>query len=392
MSKVLFAYNGRVEIDKSGNLYGNELNDTLVNRYKSFGSSVSFLVRTKKINDFEMVGLTPFYSEGFGIVAVPEFASILKYFRNIFRIKKLIAESVSAHDIVIARLPSLIGREAIKRAKEFHKPYLIEVVGCPWDALSNHSFIGKLYAPFAYFLLKRQVYNAPFVLYVTQFFLQSRYPNKGVNIGITDVVLNDTDELSLDKRITNLKNRLSNPGVLQIGTAAGYDVKFKGQEYVLKALRLLKDKGVIMKYIPVGKGSGKRLKEIAKSLDIEDQVDFRGQIKHSEIFNYLEQIDIYIQPSKQEGLPRAVIEAMSKGCPVIGSDAGGIPELIDSKFIFPKGDVNRLVSIIESMTISEMINQAKINFQKSKEYAKEINDKKRLEFYNLFKKSIEKIS
>jgi hypothetical protein len=44
------------------------------------------------------------------------------------------------------------------------------------------------------------------------------------------------------------------------------------------------------------------------------------------------------------------------------------------------------------MTISEMINQAKINFQKSKEYAKEINDKKRLEFYNLFKKSIEKIS
>lgn len=61
---------------------------------------------------------------------------------------------------------------------------------------------------------------------------------------------------------------------------------------------------------------------------------------HDKIFEWLDTIDIYIQPSYQEGLCRSVVEAMSRACPVICSDACGERELANEKFIFKRGDAS----------------------------------------------------
>ena len=94
-------------------------------------------------------------------------------------------------------------------------------------------------------------------------------------------------------------------------------------------------------------------------------------------------LDLYLQPSDTEGLPRALIEAMSVGCPCVGSDAGGIPELIDKESIFSRGCVSELVSaIFRVMATPDVF--AKRNYQKSQQYSLKAITDKRNAFFDLF--------
>ena len=106
-----------------------------------------------------------------------------------------------------------------------------------------------------------------------------------------------------------------------------------------------------------------------------------GSFPHDEIFNLLSEMDLYIQPSLQEGLPRAMIEAMSVGMPIIGSNAGGIPELIDKECIFKKKNVKEIVSMIKKINNNFLITQSQKNYVNSKKFNKENLDDKRKKFY-----------
>ena len=92
-------------------------------------------------------------------------------------------------------------------------------------------------------------------------------------------------------------------------------------------------------------------------------------------------MDIYIQSSLIEGLPRAILEAMSRACPAIGTNAGGIPELINEKYIFKKKDVNGLVKILKSINKFKLNEMAKYSFEKVQEFKREKLENKRRKFY-----------
>jgi glycosyltransferase involved in cell wall biosynthesis len=112
---------------------------------------------------------------------------------------------------------------------------------------------------------------------------------------------------------------------------------------------------------------------------------FFGSLPHDEVFDWLDTIDIYVQPSKQEGLPRAQIEAMSRGVPSFGSKAGGIPELLDREFIF--NTVKEICDILLSLDTDTMIEQAKRNFSESKKYDKASIERHRQLFFKDFYQS-----
>jgi glycosyltransferase involved in cell wall biosynthesis len=60
---------------------------------------------------------------------------------------------------------------------------------------------------------------------------------------------------------------------------------------------------------------------------------------------HLQLCDVYLQPSLWDGMPNALLEAMAAGCGCIGSDAGGIPEIIESGVngtIVPRWELHRL--------------------------------------------------
>jgi glycosyltransferase involved in cell wall biosynthesis len=122
---------------------------------------------------------------------------------------------------------------------------------------------------------------------------------------------------------------------------------------------------------------------MAGDLGIDDRVIFYGGLPRSQVFNLLEDIDLYVQPSLTEGLPRALIEAMGHGCPAVASRVGGIPELIEDEFLFDPKSPRELADII-GFLISDptvLCEQSDRNFQKAQRYHREVVSRSRRKFY-----------
>jgi glycosyltransferase involved in cell wall biosynthesis len=120
----------------------------------------------------------------------------------------------------------------------------------------------------------------------------------------------------------------------------------------------------------LGDGDSARWQQLAAKLGIGGIVSFEGVLPSgSAVHEWLDSIDIYVQPSFQEGLPRATIEAMSRGCPTLGSTAGGIPELLDQECLHRPG---------------QAAEQAERNFSLAGAYTKERLDTKRHVFWRAF--------
>ena len=84
------------------------------------------------------------------------------------------------------------------------------------------------------------------------------------------------------------------------------NLKTKGQHDVIRALGELKKRGdTNYEYQLVGLGDESFLRSIAKKYNVEDEVVFLGGKTHDEVFQWLDNIDIYVQPSYQEGLCRS---------------------------------------------------------------------------------------
>src|SRR5699024_9719142 len=113
-------------------------------------------------------------------------------------------------------------------------------------------------------------------------------------------------------------------------------------------------------------------------------------MQHDEVFNWLETIDIYTQPSRQEGLPRALIEAMSRGLPAFGANTAGIPELIDRNFIFSNtlNNIKEICLVLRSFNIEIMKDKSKKNFMKTRKYDKNTINQSRNTFLKKFKSKL----
>ena len=84
------------------------------------------------------------------------------------------------------------------------------------------------------------------------------------------------------------------------------------------------------KFLSVGTGDDERaaLKEIARNLKVEERVVWKGFVSHDELPAYLKSSEIFIRPSRSEGLGNSFLEAMAAGVPVIGTFVGGIRDFL----------------------------------------------------------------
>lgn len=84
-----------------------------------------------------------------------------------------------------------------------------------------------------------------------------------------------------------------------------------------------------LRLILVGQGKDRdHAEKVFQAKAIRDRVIFTGHLDHADINKWLNRMDVFVFPSYTEGLPNAVYEAMCAGLPIIGSRAGGIPELV----------------------------------------------------------------
>lgn len=129
----------------------------------------------------------------------------------------------------------------------------------------------------------------------------------------------------------------------------------KGYEYLLMALRQLKDKGLTAELQIIGEGKDRdRIMFTSQDLGIFDQVILRGNLPPAEVINCLRQADIFVLSSLSEGISNAVLEAMSCGLPVVTTDCGGMREAIRDGvegFVVPVRDPEALAEALQKLAL-----------------------------------------
>ncbi len=285
-------------------------------------------------------------------------------------LKAHMEEAIRQCDCVILRVPYSLNGMVVRLCKKLNKPFMVEVVGCAWDAYRNHSLIGRLMAPFATLRMRKSVRQAPFALYVTREFLQKRYPCPGRTAACSDVQIESADEEVIARRLETCRS-FSYERPVRLATVGAVNVRYKGQEYVLRAMAALKKEGYRFRYTAVGGGDSSRLQALAESLGVQDDVVFTGSLPHDRVFSVLDETDIYVHPSLQEGLPRAVLEAMSRGCAILGSIVGGIPEIVPPENCFAKKNVQGLKQLLTGYTTEKMEREALRNIEISNRFTQE---------------------
>lgn len=373
--KLLFAHDDRVTIDGKGVPSSFNYTRHLIDRYRYLADQATFAVRCSEADPVR------WYDDA-TIACIPEMKhgmALARYGAARRTVEKLVAD----HDVVVARLPSLIGSWALRAAWRHRKPVIIEFVGCPWDALWNHSLKGKLVTPFFWAKNRVLVSQAEYVVYVTEHFLQNRYPTSGFAIACSDVEV----ELVPDEQLAQRRERfrqLGSTSPFVLGTIANLDVRYKGHDLVIRALAALGDSGKRFIYRMIGPGDPGRLWRLGESLGIQDQLEFVGGLSREAIPGALDEIDVYIQPSRQEGLPRAMIEAMARGCVVLGARTGGIPELLDSEWVFPSGDWKAISDRLKDISKADLDQASQRNHAVAAGYQLDVLNERRQKFYDRF--------
>ncbi len=130
------------------------------------------------------------------------------------------------------------------------------------------------------------------------------------------------DEFTPCKRKIKLEG---DPAILNVGWCS----KIKGFDVLAYAVSQLKSEFPNMKLHVLGGGYERYLPLLRKE-GIEKYVVFHGMIEHSIIPTYFRSVDICIIPSRHEGFPITLLEAMASGIPVIASNIGSLKEIISN--------------------------------------------------------------
>ena len=125
----------------------------------------------------------------------------------------------------------------------------------------------------------------------------------------------------------------------------------KGIDIAFAALDKLIEDGHDLQYIIAGDGAYRSTleAEVMKYPRLSGRVRFLGWVQGEELEELYRTADIFLFPSTSEGIPKVLLEAMAKGLPIVTTDAGGIPDVVDETrgWIARAGDVETLVSSIK---------------------------------------------
>lgn len=353
----------------------------VLERYTKVFGELTVLSRQKQIDDTISNQFSLSSSENIEFIEVPNFRSIKKVHLRL-KATKMIEKEISTADFLIARVPSSIGQLAIKYAQKYKIPYVVEVVGCAWDSHYNYgSLTGKIIAPLAYLQQKNAVKDSPYTIYITEEFLQRRYPSKGKIEVCPNVNIEYTNDEILQKRFEKID---INNNYFTFGLVGSLNVNYKGHETTIKALNILKNKYKInnFKIEFVGKGKKDKWEKMAYRYNLIENIEFKGGIPNKEMNNWYDHIDISIQPSSAEAQGRSIIEAMSRGCTVISSQVGGVPELINHELLIEPDNYVKLANILKKLMSNKQVlkDNSLINFNKAKQFKRDDIEYKREKF------------
>lgn len=278
------------------------------------------------------------------------------FFSLIFNRKRL-----NDYHLVVINYPSINGLFWLSLF--FRKPYILEHVN------DNKAFSTKLGGALVYFYLlisERFFFRRSFgVTSVAPYLVSKNYPENYIVASNVDIAVPEYISRCIKQSLT----------LISVGAVS----KKKGIDLVFKQLSRFE---IDCRYKIIGEETDLRITELSANLPNNIAVEYLGVLEKEEVFKHLIDADIYLQGSRSEGLPRAVIEAMAYSLPVIASRLACYSDLLDGEWLIDfneDGALWRAVRNLLERDNYQLVSQK--NYNASKAFDAEILRETRAGYY-----------
>ncbi len=350
--------------------------------YTKVFSHVNLLARVLPIED--PLGL-PLAGPQVSVTPLPAIRGIVSLLRHGLELINILWR-LPRDEAYILRIPGIFPSIAWMILLLRRIPYGVEVVADPADNFGPRAMTHPL-RPFLRFVMihltRWQCRLATSTAYVTARLLQQRYPpnSTGPTFSYTDLNLPEESFARSTRKAATFKGK-----PLTLINVAAMQQTIKGQDLLLDAFaKLVHHHQLNLKLVFIGDGSHRPLFEAqAESLGIRKLVTFKGMLAGgAAVAKALDEADLFVLPSRQEGLPRALLEAMSRALPSVASDVGGVCELLPPDCLVLPDDVQQLIDILYRKLTSpvQLAQESAENLQKAKLYSLASQLPRRLAFY-----------
>lgn len=243
-------------------------------------------------------------------------------------------------DVIVSQSPLTEGFVCGILSIIFDKELIVEVHGDWREApfLNKKRMLNPAFKLIAYPISSFAFRRADKIRCVAEYFeenLKKRYPNKKYFVFPTYSDIS----LFFNEKNVNFNKSICTAAILS---------PIKSIDTLIKAFSRISRRFENFNLVIIGDGPSKPDLELrAHNLQLEDRVIFTGKLRPEEVKDIMKDCFVFVLPSLSEGLPRVLLEAMALGKPVIGSNVGGILNLIkegENGMLFSAGNDKDLAS------------------------------------------------
>jgi len=234
------------------------------------------------------------------------------------------------------------GQAAYILNKKFKIPYVVTLMGSDVNYLDTNT--RKYLQAINIFKTASMVTSVSQALFNTC--IEKKLPLDNRKISLTHTIYETEKFIILDK--IKIRDKLKINQNKKVIFFAGALRKLKNVDILTKSIaKLKKFFPNIMLYIAGNGFEEGNIKKLISEFNLENNVIFLGNLKPDKLIDYYNAADVFCLPSKNEGLPNVIIEALLCGVPVVASKVGEIPFIINEQnkngFIVEPNSVESLV-------------------------------------------------
>lgn len=283
------------------------------------------------------------------VVPLPYYDGAVSFLRRKRVIARFLEAEIDDPGVVYGLwAPSAIAELVAKLTKRIGARLFVRLIGDSVAVAQSIAPVGlrSILARRADRTTRAVVATADAVAYVTLQALQQRYPAGpgAMTLARTNLRLGNRALDATPKAYAEVAAG-ARVSIIAVGSQ---QQNYKGHDLLISAVKVLRERGYGVDLTLVGDGRlHQALTRQAHDSGVGDVSFIRRIGTSDEVMSTLKQHDIFVMPSRTEGMPKALLEAMLSGVFSIGSDVGGIPEVLDPDCVFAPDSVSALVNKLE---------------------------------------------
>jgi L-malate glycosyltransferase len=280
----------------------------------------------------------------------------------------LISDSVFKSEV--ESLNKVMYFKSLPKIKQIIKKFNPDIVHAHYA--SSYGLLGALtgFHPFIISLWGSDVFDFPKRNIFFKNILKYNLSKADVVLSTSEVMAKEakmyTDKLvfitpfGVNTEVFNYMDNLKEKNFVTIGTIKTLEYKY-GIDILIYAFEILvkRNAHLNLRLLIIGDGKDEdSFKSLVNKLNLGEKVFFQGQISNQQVPVFLNSFDVYVALSREESFGVAIVEAMSCQIPVVVSDVGGLPEVVDSNvngFVVPSENIEEAAFMIEKIINDEKL-------------------------------------